>query len=94
MELAEFRDEKISLSVKTPVGQILRAVDDGGICYLTLASSGRYHTIDSHMAMIEAKKRFQNIENGQPVITDECLAQMTCEALAARLERRDESDPK
>src|SRR5690606_30504377 len=38
------------------------------------------------LILIEAKRRFGKVADGRPVISNECLAQMTCEALSARLE--------
>ncbi|KAF4509188.1 hypothetical protein G6O67_005476 [Ophiocordyceps sinensis] len=39
----------------------------------------------NRLAILEAKRRFQYIVDGSPIISDECFAQMTCEALVARL---------
>jgi hypothetical protein len=36
-------------------------------------------------ALLEAKNRFSVVDDGVPVLTDEVLGQMTCEALALRL---------
>lgn len=92
---AEFRDVKLFLSVDTPGGKQLRAADDGGISYLYLGPKGRgYSTINPHGAIIEAKKRFQQIDDGRPVVSDESFAQMVGEALAARLSPGTKQDQK
>ncbi|KAI8710776.1 hypothetical protein NCS52_01537400 [Fusarium sp. LHS14.1] len=81
--VVELRDAKIRLVAHTPHRALkITAADDGGL-YLRQEGSGS--VLKSRVAMLEAKKRFQSIEEGSPVISDSCLAQMTCEALAARL---------
>jgi hypothetical protein len=46
---------------------------------------GGFILANNHVAILEAKTQFQCLENGRPVISDTCFAQMVCEALAARL---------
>lgn len=41
--------------------------------------------VNNRVAMLEAKRSFQLIHDGRPVISDECFAQMSCQAIAARL---------
>ncbi|KAJ4177950.1 hypothetical protein NW759_017382 [Fusarium solani] len=81
--VVELRDAKIRLVAHTPHRALkITAADDGG---LYLRQEGSDSVLKSRVAMLEAKKRFQSIEEGSPVISDSCLAQMTYEALAARL---------
>jgi hypothetical protein len=82
--VVEFRDKKLCLKVLTPQGRQLTATDDGGLC-LRQNQNGIFRITKPHITMLEAKKRFHLIQNGRPIITDECFAQMTCEALAARI---------
>lgn len=85
----EFRHQQMSLSVTLPAtGRRLTARDDGGIRIRMENEEGRYvpcHGVDNLLAILEAKKAFAKIDDGRPVMTDEWLAQMTCEALAARI---------
>ncbi|KFY98360.1 hypothetical protein V500_01725 [Pseudogymnoascus sp. VKM F-4518 (FW-2643)] len=83
--VVEFRDAKTRLTACTPVlERRLVATDDGGLC-LRQRSNDSFTVVKNRVALLEAKRRFQCIENGKPVISDNCLAQMTCEALVARL---------
>lgn len=92
--IIEFRDEKLRSTVRTSELQWLRAIDDGGLCQLDLdPESGTLELGNSRVALIEAKRRFQHIHDGRPVISDESFAQMTCEALAARLLQERRQDP-
>ncbi|KAL7937882.1 hypothetical protein V8C35DRAFT_276308 [Trichoderma chlorosporum] len=52
-----------------------RAIDDGGM--QLFAQGGNKYQV----AIVEAKRTFQTIENGTPTISDELLAQMVGEAL-------------
>lgn len=90
MSIVDFRDEKLWMTVFTPeLMKQLQAVDDGGLRLWYRRDSGGYGLADSHVAMVEAKRRFQLIDDGRPVITDAAFAQMTCEALTARMIRQD-----
>ncbi|PLN86320.1 hypothetical protein BDW42DRAFT_159002 [Aspergillus taichungensis] len=84
----EFRDAKRRLTGTTAsLGRKIVAIDDGGLNRRKV--QGDIFAIDKErVAIIEAKAQFQCVENGRPTISDSCLAQMTCEALVARL-----SDP-
>jgi hypothetical protein len=83
--VVEFRDAKTRLAVSTPIlGRMVVATDDGGLC-LRQQSGGAFKTLRNRVAILEAKRRFQCLENGKPIISDNCFAQMTCEALVARL---------
>ncbi|KAL2810967.1 hypothetical protein BJX63DRAFT_297993 [Aspergillus granulosus] len=84
--VVEFRDPKLRLAPKSPIsGQHIVAIDDGGLCLRQKASDGKFVLAKSHIAILEAKAQFQCLENGQPIISDNCLAQMVREALAVRL---------
>ncbi|KAF3386301.1 hypothetical protein F1880_000398 [Penicillium rolfsii] len=83
--VVEFRDAKARLSTLTPsLGRKLTATDDGGLC-LREESHGAFRVSKNRVAILEAKRHFQCLEHGQPVVTDKCFAQMTFEALVARL---------
>lgn len=81
----EFRDAKTRLTVSTPIlRRKIVATDDGGLC--RRLESGNVFIVDrERVAIVEAKRQFQCLENGRPTISDNCFAQMTCEALVARL---------
>lgn len=82
----EVRDAKVRLSTVTNIGnRRLVAVDDGGLCLREQMADGGYATQQNRVMMLEAKGELQCIRNGCPIISDECLAQMTCQALTARL---------
>ena len=88
--VTEVRDAKSRLYGPTPVQKRkIAAVDDGGL-YLRDNKVDSSRMIKSHVAVIEAKNRFQSIEDGKPIISDACFAQMTCEALATRLATREQ----
>ncbi|KAJ5917543.1 hypothetical protein N7466_011097 [Penicillium verhagenii] len=83
--VVEFRDAKARLSARTPkLKRKIIAIDDGGLC-LREESRGIFKVLKSRVAILEAKRQFQCLENGRPTISDNCFAQMTCEALVARL---------
>ncbi|KAL4923027.1 uncharacterized protein BDV17DRAFT_25677 [Aspergillus undulatus] len=83
--VVEFRDAKERLSTSTPrLGRKITATDDGGLC-LREELQGAFRVSKNRVAILEAKKHFQCLEDGRPVISDKCFAQMTCEALVARL---------
>ncbi|KAJ5640343.1 uncharacterized protein N7484_008205 [Penicillium longicatenatum] len=81
----EFRDAKRRLTAITPVlRRKIVAIDDGGL--YRRKANGNIFTVDKErVAIVEAKREFQCLENGRPTISDNCLAQMTREALVSRL---------
>ncbi|KAJ5406102.1 hypothetical protein N7465_007386 [Penicillium sp. CMV-2018d] len=87
--VVEFRDAKTRLAARTLAEkrQIV-AIDDGGLCLRRREPGRGFLVVKNHVAILEAKTQFQCLEDGRPVISDGCFAQMVCEALAARL-----SDP-
>lgn len=85
MSVIEVRDAKVRLIATTPVlRRLLVAVDDGGLC-LRQQAGQVFRTLRNRVLMFETKGKLQCLENGRPVISDVCLAQMTCQALTARL---------
>ncbi|KAF3405667.1 hypothetical protein F1880_010336 [Penicillium rolfsii] len=83
--VVEFRDAKVRLAAYTPVlRRRIVAIDDGGLC-LRKESNGCFAVSKNHLAILEGKRHFQCFENGRPIISDKCLAQMTCEALVASI---------
>ncbi|KAM3536369.1 hypothetical protein ARSEF1564_010330, partial [Beauveria bassiana] len=82
----EVRDAKLRLSAATLLeNRPLVAVDDGGLCLRQHIQGGAFQTRENRVMMLEAKSELQCIQNGRPIVSDECLAQMTCQALTARL---------
>jgi hypothetical protein len=81
--VAQFRDKKLSTSYQLQNGprRVIRAIDDGGV---RLFSSDTEES--PIVALMEAKRRFQNVGDGKPVVWDEVLAQMTGQALLALLD--------
>ncbi|KAJ3545536.1 hypothetical protein NM208_g2462 [Fusarium decemcellulare] len=83
--VVEFRDPRMRHAALTPILQRkVVAVDDGGLC-LRQQAGGSFILAKNQVLALEAKRRFQLIEDGRPIISDECFAQMVCEAIAARL---------
>lgn len=83
--MVEFHDAKSRLKAWTPnYKRRLVFTDDGGLC-LRQVVGGVSRVTKNCVAILEAKNRFLHIDDGSPVISDKCFAQMTCEALAARL---------
>lgn len=84
--VVEFQDAKLrSLQVPRLLEEPMKATDDGGLCLRTKNRNNDFKLENDRVAILEAKRRFQWLEEGKPTISDECLAQMTCEALLARL---------
>ncbi|POR35254.1 Uncharacterized protein TPAR_04545 [Tolypocladium paradoxum] len=85
IRVVEFRDSKTRLATTTPVlERMITATDDGGLS-LRVKDGDGFELTKNHVGILEAKGRFQCIDDGKPVISDRCFAQMTCEALVARL---------
>lgn len=82
--VVEFRD--IKLRTRTVLRGIssITAIDDGGLCSRDENNAKEFILQNDHVAILEAKRKFQCFEEGKPIISDACLAQMTCEALLAR----------
>ena len=78
LEVVEFRDERLQWSIEKDGSKLLSAVDDGGLSRVLRHDE---IPISKEVCFLEAKKCFQIIRDGEPLISDECLAQMTCEAL-------------
>ncbi|RBR05576.1 uncharacterized protein FIESC28_11329 [Fusarium coffeatum] len=90
--VVEYRDCKTRLSAHTPRGgRTISARDDGGL-FLRSNFVGDCQILRAHVALLEAKTRFNNIQDGVPLLSDDCFAQMTSEALAARLMGRGDDE--
>lgn len=81
--ILEFRDERVTHASTTPSRWKLRAIDDGGVRILRDQEVGERES--QHVALVEAKRHFQVIEEGRPTVSDRLLAQMAGEALASVL---------
>ncbi|KAL6809499.1 hypothetical protein GGI42DRAFT_366187 [Trichoderma sp. SZMC 28013] len=74
-----FRDERLTHRFNTMHHDIVvEAVDDGGL--QVVGENGAFIQV----AMLEGKRTFQMIMNGEPKVPDELLAQLVGEALALR----------
>ncbi|RSL77225.1 hypothetical protein CEP51_009257 [Fusarium floridanum] len=83
--VVEFRDARMRYAALMPlIHRRVVAIDDGGLCMRQQMGSSFVLT-KNQVAVLEAKRRFQLVEDGRPVISDECFAQMACEAITARL---------
>ncbi|KAJ5804203.1 uncharacterized protein N7518_000506 [Penicillium psychrosexuale] len=82
--VVEFRDVKLRTRAVLG-GNKITAIDDGGLCIRIEAKDNKFILQNDHVAILEAKRKFQCLEEGKPIISDKCLAQMTCEALLARV---------
>lgn len=82
--VVEFRDIRQRLGLEIPdLGRHIVAVDDGGLCLRMEEEKDRFVVVRNMVALLEAKRSLKIVE-GRRVISDECLAQMTCEAILAR----------
>ncbi|KAF5531575.1 hypothetical protein FMEXI_12906 [Fusarium mexicanum] len=82
--VVEVRDicQRMDLEIPGLSAGIL-AVDDGGLHLKAKDEEGHFVITRSMVALFEARMSL-NVVHGKPVISDECLAQMTCEAILAR----------
>ncbi|KAH6649550.1 hypothetical protein F5144DRAFT_480707 [Chaetomium tenue] len=85
--LVEFSGVSREFSGKTAVGEWVNATADGELVLYRLDNNKRYRLTGQRPALLEAKRRFAVVRDGQPCLTDELLGQMTCEALALCLEQ-------
>ncbi|KAM3428694.1 hypothetical protein NHJ13734_008499 [Beauveria thailandica] len=95
--VVEVRDAKIRLDNNIGVRSLV-AVDDGGLCLRepqifehrrsdgSLCQRTVYTTANNHVLMLETKRMLQCLTQGVPIISDACLAQMTCQALSCRID--------
>ncbi|KAJ0133125.1 F-box/WD repeat-containing protein 11 [Fusarium oxysporum f. sp. albedinis] len=82
--IIEFRDTRQRMGLQIlDLGGEVTAIDDGGFCLKVEEENGRFTVVRNMVALLEAKRNLKVIE-GKPVISDECLSQMTCEAILAR----------
>ncbi|KAJ9285654.1 hypothetical protein DTO027B5_6453 [Paecilomyces variotii] len=73
----QYRDERLAY-VYAGVEKELEAIDDGGLKLMALGRT-------TQVAILEAKRSFQEISEGRPTVSNELLAQIVGEALALRL---------
>ena len=82
-QVVEFRDERATVSYlfeSEPRYRVL-AIDDGGVRMFQAGQN------PLNVALIEAKRRFQVIEDGRPTVSDGLLAQMVGQALTLLVSR-------
>lgn len=79
--ILEFRDDRTTVSCEsgTRAKRRLQATDDGGVFAFRVGHVVR------NMALLEAKRRFQVVEDGKPIVSDGLLAQMVGQALISRI---------
>ncbi|KAG5655144.1 hypothetical protein KAF25_001917, partial [Fusarium avenaceum] len=73
------QSERLALDIPSLEGSIV-SIDDGG---LRLRLLGKRRPGNNFVALLEAK-RCLKVLDGRPVISDDCLAQMTCEAIVTK----------
>lgn len=80
--IAEFRDDRATASFVFEAAPTrgVTAIDDGGV---HLFWAGRRA---ANVALLEAKRRFQVVEDGKPTVSDGVLAQMAGQALTLLLD--------
>ncbi|AEO70395.1 d7e97f78-b2a0-49c4-900a-46db6049e10d [Thermothielavioides terrestris] len=83
----EFRDERLTVShvLAASPRSAIQAVDDGGV--RMFHPRGK----DVQVAMLEAKRCFQAIDDGKPVVSDGLLAQMVGQAVVSLLDEEQET---
>ena len=88
--VVEYRFARQSWKARLGGWGTLRAIDDGGLDlrFASSRSSGFLRTTSS-VALVEAKPRMSEIQDGRPVMSDRLLAQLTGEALVSRLSQQD-----
>lgn len=91
--MLEFREDPYRVRYDLPKLK-LDATDDGGIWVVATKKSGvSPWTWESRLALLEAKKAFQRIDDKyQPVVSDANWSQYTCEALTAFLDNPDQNE--
>ena len=86
MFLVEFSPVSRMFKTKlSPSSEVISATSDGELLTSELLPTGVYQNLKRPFALLEAKRHFLEIGDGKPVVSDELLGQMTCEALALRL---------
>jgi hypothetical protein len=89
--LVEFSGVSREFAGDTAQGARIRATSDGELVLYRLDDGKCYSLTSDRLALLEAKKRFAVIKDGQPVLTNKFLGQMTCEALALRLHQTEDA---
>ncbi|OAQ59014.1 hypothetical protein VFPPC_11512 [Pochonia chlamydosporia 170] len=84
--VVELCDYVFRMKALTPIlkREVSATADRGGLVLKENFDRGFVQT-KKYVMIAEGKSEFQCIENGQPFLSDDCLGQMTCQALAARL---------
>ncbi|PGH00718.1 hypothetical protein AJ79_08138 [Helicocarpus griseus UAMH5409] len=75
----QYHDERLAYAFGTNTEKGFKAIDDGGVQI--------EQEENSQVALVEAKRSFQDIRDGSPTVSDELLAQIVGEALAARVSK-------
>ena len=78
--ILEFRDARTTVNFESRRGNPrwrMTAIDDGGV---RMFRTGQEVT---NVALLEAKRRFQDIGDGKPTVSDDLLAQMVGQALTS-----------
>jgi hypothetical protein len=88
--LVEFSGASRELVGDTAQGARIRATSDGELVLYRLNNHKCYSPTSHRLALLEAKKRFNIILDGQLVLANNFLGQMTCEALALRLHQAED----
>ncbi|EKJ69277.1 hypothetical protein FPSE_10530 [Fusarium pseudograminearum CS3096] len=86
LEALEYR-EKETLTLTTTASGKFVATDDGGLRHRTRKARGV--TTANFFALVEAKKALYKDKNGIPFFRDEVLAQISCEAILAKISEPD-----
>jgi hypothetical protein len=89
--LVEFSSVSREFVGDTARGARIRATSDGELVLYRLNNHMCYSPTSHRLALLEAKKRFDIIKDGQLVLANNFLGQMTCEALALRLHQAEDA---
>ncbi|KAL4868723.1 hypothetical protein BDV12DRAFT_197069 [Aspergillus spectabilis] len=69
-DVIEFRDTKRRLVVRLSENKEITAIDDGGLCLRRYRKGSGFLVDDDSVALLEAKKQFQHVDDGAPAISD------------------------
>lgn len=90
--IVEFRTHRVRYQVMTKGGTQLTAINDGGLQVKERGLAGDFDKRRDTAVLLECKRRFKLTDEGRPTLSDGDFAQMTCEALAARLSGQEDFD--
>ncbi|KXX77239.1 hypothetical protein MMYC01_205766 [Madurella mycetomatis] len=88
--LVEFSDVTRQLAGYVTKGRQIHATAEGELVLYKL-DNGNYKLTSYRPALLVAKKCFNTIDDGRPVMTDQVLGQITGEALALRFQLKQEN---